>query len=127
EARRNPGAGGLARETAGAGRIQHHSCAAADLWLFDWRPRRNPGNAGFLRPARHHGRHRDHPDPEDQRSLRAHVAQRREIPLRDRYGVAEVRIWYPPSRQDRARRVGTRTRPIPTYSSETERWYRFVL
>ena len=41
------------------------------------------GDAGLLRQARHRLRHRDDSDPEDQRSLRAHAAQRCEVSLRD--------------------------------------------
>ena len=37
-------------------------------------------------------RHRDDPDPEDQRGLRADAEERREVPLRDRHGVAQARV-----------------------------------
>ena len=39
--------------------------------LGDRRPRRDPGDARLLRQAQHHRRHRDDPDAEDQRRLRA--------------------------------------------------------
>ena len=42
----------------------------------------------FCARARHRLRHRGDPDAEDQRGLRAHAARRREVPLRDRHGVA---------------------------------------
>ena len=51
---------------------------------------RDAGDARFLRRARHRLRHRDDPDPGDQRGLRAHAQERREIPLRHRHGLARV-------------------------------------
>jgi len=52
------------------------------------RYRRNPGNAGFLRPARDRLGYRAHQHARDQRRLRADAKKRCEIPLRDRYGLA---------------------------------------
>ena len=60
--------------------------------LADRRHRRDPGDAGLLRPARHHLRHRDDPYPGHQRSLRAPAQGGREVPLRDRHGVAEEEV-----------------------------------
>ncbi len=51
--------------------------------------RGNPGDAGLLLRAQYCCRRRGDPDPEDQRSLRAAGEVGREVPLLDRYGVAQ--------------------------------------
>ncbi len=53
------------------------------------RYRGDAGDARFLRREGNRLRHRDDPDPENQRSLRARSQERREVPLRHRHEVAE--------------------------------------
>ena len=77
--------------TAGSRRLQPDLPAEKSLRFAHRRHQGDPGDARFLRRARHRLRHRNDSDPEDQRVLRAHDQERREIPFRDRYEVAEVR------------------------------------
>jgi uncharacterized zinc-type alcohol dehydrogenase-like protein len=51
------------------------------------RHRRDPGDARLLRRARRHRRCRDDLDGPDRRRLRADAGVRRQVPVRDRYGV----------------------------------------
>ena len=56
--------------------------------LADRRPARNAGDARLLRDAQHHLRHRADPDGPDQRGLRAHAQERRQVSVRHRHRAA---------------------------------------
>ena len=63
------GAGRRARAAASVVGVQPDLETPLLRGLADWRHCRDPGDAGFLRHARDHGRHRNDPDRSDQRSL----------------------------------------------------------
>ena len=58
-------------------------------WLAERRHYRDPGAARFFWATRHYFECGSDQDAEDQRRVRAHAQELREVPLRDRHGVAE--------------------------------------
>src|ERR1019366_9896494 len=88
EARRQPGSGGRTERTAAGRHGPADHGAPLPVRLVDRRDSGNTGDARLLRGAWHRLRYRAHADPEDQRSLPAHPEGGREVPVRDRSGVA---------------------------------------
>ncbi|SOT42631.1 hypothetical protein F01_420677 [Burkholderia cenocepacia] len=85
DARRRAGA----RPSVAAG-VQPDLQAPPPRGFADRRDRGNAGNARFLRGTRDHVRYRDDSDAADQHGLRADAEERREVPVRDRHGVAQA-------------------------------------
>ena len=71
---------------AGPARRRARDAQPGGRRLADRRPARDPGDARFLRRARHSPRGRDHPPGRDQQRLGADAQRRRALSLRDRHG-----------------------------------------
>ncbi len=93
QARRHHGAGRRAVHAAPLARgVQSGVQAPGHCRLADRRHSRNPGDAGFLRQARHHLGYRDDQDAGYRGGLCADAQKRREISLCDRHGVTQERL-----------------------------------
>ena len=83
--RRHAGQRRRTRRAAERQRVLPHRGASLLRRLHDRRHRRDPGDAGLLRRARHRRRDRGHRSRLDQRGVRARAGHRRPLPLRHRY------------------------------------------